>query len=421
MPLSGNCGAISDAEFAELMAPLGEFGAAPRLGVAVSGGADSMALALLASVWARGVGGTILALIVDHGLRVEAAQEADVTRARLAERGIASRILVLRELMHGPALAERARHARYAALAAACAAEGIVYLLIAHHRRDQAETLMLRSLGGSSEAGFTGMARRVETRTLCLLRPLLCLEPARLRATLQALGCAWVNDPSNADASAQRARLRRLVDTAGDADAGTLALSAAAVVAARARAAFGGRAARILAVRAELRPEGFALLGYGAIDPRALALLVATIAGSCYPVSAARLADLAAAPRPATIAGVRLLPAGRHGAGLLIVREERATAPPVAAEAGARWDHRFRLRGGSAIPGGLTIGALGEDAARFRRHSALPSVVLRTMPALRRGGLLWAVPQLGHPAASAGPEIVFDPPIPASGAPFFVG
>ncbi|MEO9190546.1 MAG: ATP-binding protein, partial [Acetobacteraceae bacterium] len=75
------------------MDPLGPFEPAPRLAVAVSGGPDSLALALLADSWVRARGGAILALIVDHGLRVEAAREAEEARALLASRGIASSIL----------------------------------------------------------------------------------------------------------------------------------------------------------------------------------------------------------------------------------------------------------------------------------------------------------------------------------------
>jgi tRNA(Ile)-lysidine synthase len=70
---------------------LGPFEPRPRLAAAVSGGADSMALALLADGWAKAKGGTVLALTVDHRLRPEAAAEAATARFRLAARGIASR------------------------------------------------------------------------------------------------------------------------------------------------------------------------------------------------------------------------------------------------------------------------------------------------------------------------------------------
>src|SRR4051812_18779786 len=106
------------------MARLGPFEPAPRLAAGGSGGADSMALALLADGWARERGGSLLALIVDHGLRAASAREAEATATRLAERGIATRPLAIEGLARGPALAERARAARFHAMEVACAAAG---------------------------------------------------------------------------------------------------------------------------------------------------------------------------------------------------------------------------------------------------------------------------------------------------------
>ena len=74
--------ALGAAAFAGLMAPLGPFERHPFLAVAVSGGADSLALCLLADGWARERGGTLVALTVDHGLREAAAAEAARVGAR---------------------------------------------------------------------------------------------------------------------------------------------------------------------------------------------------------------------------------------------------------------------------------------------------------------------------------------------------
>ena len=86
------------------MAPLAPFAESSRVAVAVSGGADSMALALLLACWGRP-----LALIVDHGLRVGSAAEAAQTAARLSEQGIAARVLPPLRLARGPALGLRKR------------------------------------------------------------------------------------------------------------------------------------------------------------------------------------------------------------------------------------------------------------------------------------------------------------------------
>src|SRR5207245_5909541 len=130
------------------------------------------------------------------------------------------------------------------------------------------------------------------------------------------------------------------------------------------------------------------------IDPRALAALLQMIAGAAFPPPTRSVAALAAAPRPATLAGARLLPAGRLGPGYLIVREAAAMAPPVSAAPGVVWDGRFRLGNTTNVPPGATLGALGDQAARLRRASALPAAVLRTLPAVRYEGMLLAVPHL---------------------------
>ncbi len=107
-------------------------------------------------------------------------------------------------------MAERARDARFQILAAACASEGILHLLLGHHAADQVETVLIRTLGGSGPTGMAGMAPLVETAGLRILRPLLGVPPVPLRAMLVSADVAWVEDPSNADPSALRPRLRLL-------------------------------------------------------------------------------------------------------------------------------------------------------------------------------------------------------------------
>jgi tRNA(Ile)-lysidine synthase len=410
--------AVTDDAFAAAMARLGPFEPAPLLAVAVSGGADSLALAILADAWARACGGSVLGLVVDHGLRPEAADEAQLTQQTLTACGIAARVLRLEGLAHGPALAERARAARYEALIDACAAAGALHLLLGHHAADQAETIALRVLRGSAAAGLAGMAALVELASVRLLRPLLGSSPGALRAVLCARGINWVEDPSNQDTHAQRARLRLL---AGDRDGpGAAAVAAAAAVAGTARAASEARAAAALGCGVMLRPEGFAVIPGGAMPPTALGALLQAIGGAPYPPAPDAVASLAARPAPATLGGVRLLPAGRLGPGLLLVREASAMAKSVPATPGARWDGRFRLRRNCVPPPDTTLGALGCDAERFRDRSTLPAAVLRTLPALRAGATLLSVPHLRDPHDHAGASlgVIFTPPRPTAGAPF---
>jgi tRNA(Ile)-lysidine synthase len=409
-----------NATFATAMAQLGPFEPAPRLAVGVSGGADSMALTVLAAQWARARGGSIIGLIVDHRLRPGSADEAQITVTRLRELGLPAHVLVLTGLGNGPRLAERARIARYVALREACAAEGTLHLLLGHHAGDQAETVAQRALRGSHSSGLAGMAALVESATVRLLRPLLGFAPEDLRAFLRSLGVAWVEDPSNRDPHALRPRLRASLGRRPAPGCDIRAISRAAWQAGRARAEDDRRTAEALARWVMLRPEGFATLPAKRIPLAVMRALIQMIAGAPYPPGPDAVGALAAAPVPATIAGVRLLPAGRLGGGLLMVREAAAMEGPVAAVPGVCWDGRFRVGRAATLGRGLNLAALGRCAARFRGTVGLPSAVLRTLPALWADGTLIAVPHLQYPDADvlARVPITFAPRQPACGAPF---
>jgi tRNA(Ile)-lysidine synthase len=413
------------------MTHLGPFEHHPRLAVAVSGGADSMALTLLAHDWVNRSRGEILALTVDHGLRATSSDEADSTLRTLASLGIPGQKLALEGLDRGPGLAERARDARYAVLLAACEAMGIPHLLLGHHRSDQVETVMMRVLSSSTVRGLAGMAAVTETRRVRMLRPLLHIPPIRLRDYLTERGVTWVDDPSNRDPGALRARLRVARADPNGTGEGTAAVAHAARRAGAHRAERDRNVARILAVRATIRPEGYALLTPGPIDPEALAVLLRTIAGAPYAPPIDRVAQIARDPGPATLGGVRIVPAGRLGLGWLLVREPRAMQASVKADPDAIWDSRFRLTG--APPADpkrepyapdrpdheLLLGALGSDSVRFRARSGLPSLVLHSLPALRQSESLIAIPHIGF--GDSHWRLTFDPRNPAAGAPFSIG
>ena len=375
------------------MAPLGPFGAAPRLVAGVSGGPHSLALALLAHGWARAQGGRLVAVVADHGLRSDSAAEAEAVRACLHVRGIESRVVRL-AVPQGPALQRRARDARLGALLDACAALGAPWLLLGHHRGDQAETVLLRALAGSADAGLAAMAPVRAAAEALILRPLLDVPPARLEATLRALAVTPFRDPSNRDPRFTRVRLRAALgdpDGKGAAVAGLA--SAAGRFAARRDRAEAGVAAR-LSSAASIYPEGFArldpvALGHDGVAVAALAALLRLVAGARYAPPREGVAALLARGK-GTLGGARLLRAGQL---LLAIREATAMAPPVPARAGAVWDGRFRLEGPGAA--GYEIGALGPGSApgaRPARPSWLPSAAWQALPAVRRDGMLVAVP-----------------------------
>jgi tRNA(Ile)-lysidine synthase len=361
-----------------------------------------MAMAVLLARWGRP-----LACIVDHGLRAGSAAEAARTAARLDGLGIPWRIMRA-ELAPGPAAAERARGARYRLLARACREAGCADLAVAHHADDQAETVRMRAEAGSGTRGLGGMAALSYMDSARLLRPLLPVPPARLRATLQHAGLDWEEDPTNRDLRTLRARLRASADPASTA----AALHEAALHGAARRQEEAALAEQLAEVA--VHAEGYAIAPTP-LSPQALSALIWTLSGQAYPP---RWAQVEAGVGSRTLHGVLVQPAGRLGPGWLLAREPQAVAGPAPARAGLRWDGRFRLE---SEPGpGLTLGALGDDAAGFRRRSALPSVVLRTLPTLRRGKEVVAVPHLAFPdtASCLSVGIWFSPARSLAGAPF---
>jgi tRNA(Ile)-lysidine synthase len=218
---------IPAAGFAAAMAALGPFEPRPQLALAVSGGADSLALAVLAADWAAARGGRGTALTVDHGLRAAAAAEAAWVRAAAQRLGLAHRTLRWARPAGARVTQASARAARYRLLEDAAAALGCLHLLTGHHRDDNARTIAMRARRGAGP-GLAGMPAVRELDRVRLLRPLLAFERARLRATAAGLGRGWIEDPSNRDPRFERTRVATAPAPAGAASAARLALEAAA-------------------------------------------------------------------------------------------------------------------------------------------------------------------------------------------------
>ncbi len=196
-----------------------------RLGLAVSGGADSLALLLLAAAACRS---RVMAATVDHGLRPEAAAEAQFVARICAALPVPHRILRV-TVPSGGSLQARARNARYEALSAWAKEEGLQALLTAHHADDQAETLLMRLVRGSGPGGLAGIRAVSEIGGLIVCRPLLGWRREALRRLVEEARLAPIDDPSNADEAYDRVRMRRQLAETPWLDPVALARSAAAL------------------------------------------------------------------------------------------------------------------------------------------------------------------------------------------------
>ncbi|MET3355160.1 UNVERIFIED_ORG: tRNA(Ile)-lysidine synthase [Xanthobacter viscosus] len=318
-----------------------------RILIAVSGGPDSIALLHLAARWRAGRvdGPQLIAATVDHGLRAEAAREAEAVGAFASKIGVPHHILVWRGSKPAHGIQEAAREARYGLLADAARKAGATALALAHTRDDQAETVLFRLARGSGFSGLSGMRGDAARHGLALLRPFLDTPKARLVATLEAAGVAFVRDPSNNDLRFARPRLRAMAQAlAGEGlDARRLAVLARRIARAdqALEAATDAAEAAIRRLGAEGRPDTVCL------DARAFAALPDEIAlrllgraihqvGTEGPVELAKLEALfealkAAAPAPSapfrrTLAGA-LVSLGREALHVSAAPPRRESGP----------------------------------------------------------------------------------------------
>jgi tRNA(Ile)-lysidine synthase len=189
----------------------------PRLAVAVSGGIDSTALLHCTVRQAAALGAEVHALHVHHGLQPQAdawmAQvAAQCARWRRAGRPVqfhAHRVLA--RPAPGDSVDAWARRVRYAALAEMAHAAGCRVVLLGHHRRDQAETVLLQALRGAGPPGLAAMPREIERDGLRWIRPWLDQPRAAIEAYARRWRLRTVADPSNADDRHARSRLRQRV------------------------------------------------------------------------------------------------------------------------------------------------------------------------------------------------------------------
>lgn len=374
-------------------APAGE------IGVAVSGGADSVALLLLL----RAAGRKVAAVTVDHGLRAGSADEAGAVAALCATRGIPHSLLHWSGWDGRGNLQDRARQARLALIAEWAHRRGIKAVALGHTLDDQAETFLMRLARGSGVDGLAGMRPAAEVEGIVWLRPLLAVRRADLRIWLTTEGVDWVEDPSNSDRRFDRVRARATLPLLAGLGLGPQRLAETAARMARAREALeqatADRAAECLVVG----PAGDLALDPGSLAAVPEEIQLRLLAGALCWVAGARYR-----PRLVRLQGVLdALLAGSVGHGITLhgcvlrARNERVTirrepsrvAPPVPVASG-RWDGRWALE--KALDDvALSIGALGSAglaALPEWRESGMAREALLTTPAIWRDGVLVAAP-----------------------------
>lgn len=181
--------------------------------MAVSGGADSLALALMAKEQLAVYGYSIVALTVNHGLRPSAAKEAEYVAKIMQQHNIEHHILVWEGQKPETGVEEAARLARYSLMKEWCDKHNIKVLLVAHHLFDQAETFLMRLQRGSGLSGLCSMREVCYFNGLKIARPLLQTNPQLLKDYLKSKNIKWIEDESNTDTKYLRNKIRQFLPT----------------------------------------------------------------------------------------------------------------------------------------------------------------------------------------------------------------
>ena len=369
------------------------------LGVAVSGGSDS--LALLHLLHDHLGPEQLFAVTVDHGLRPEAAAEAAHVSEICNALSVPHTTLRWRGWDGQGNVQDRARRARYTLMADWARAQGISRIALGHTPDDQAETLVMRLGRGAGVEGLAAMSAEREEQGVTFLRPLLEVRRAALRDDLRARAVAWIDDPTNDDTSFDRPRIRQALPDLAEIG---LTVPALTTVAANLRSATDTLAHyAVQEARTHVRIDGpDVLLARAALETlpneitrRLLIAALRWIAGPGYPPRSAALDRMIQELRAGstTTLGGCLAIAGQD---CVRLSREPAAVAGISAEPGTDWDQRWQIDG--PFGPGDRIAATGEtglrDCANWR-ETGLPRTTLLAAPAVWRDGRLIAAPLAG--------------------------
>lgn len=377
-------------------------GQSGTIGVAVSGGSDSVALLhLMVAACPRDC--VIAAVTVNHDLRSEAVGEARFVAGLCAELGVShTEVLWTHGEITGN-LPDAARRARYGLIGDWASARGIAVVMLGHTADDQAETVLMGLARAAGLDGLCGMRRWWSAGAVRFERPLLEVTRAALRAYLTRVGVAWVDDPTNDDTDYQRVKARRALEVLrplgitaeglGDV-ARNLAAARQALVAGVAEAAV--RAVRDAAGALTLDRHAVLALPIE-VNRRLLIASLRWVSGAEYAPRAASVMRVQTGielQRDTTLWGCRVRVTEAE---VRVVREPKAVAH-LACPPDQLWDNRWRLEG-PAEPGleVRALGAAGLRACKDWRATGISRDALLVSPAIWRADALVAAPLAGLP------------------------
>ncbi len=378
-----------------------------RLVVAVSGGADSLALLYLTYQHFD-----VTAITVNHGLRTEAKEEAEYVAQVCRDIGVRHVTLDWKGDKPSANLQAEARDARYELMENWCLENDVGYLATAHQKNDQAETFLLRLARGSGVTGLSGIAPlRKCVSGIKLLRPLLNVHRKELENFLSSKKVKWVNDPSNLSEVYNRVKTRKLLENPFLEGLNVDRLAETASRMLRAKDALSYYEEQWL--QHAVVDHGFYIVlstdslknAPEEIVLRGLSSICRTIGGNTYGPRIEKLERLLASLHEPDFLGKTLLGckfASIRKNSVLVCREARNIKGETPVLQRGTWDGRFAYTA-SENTEELTISSVGEDGFLYlKKHwehfsqVTIPRDVVVTLPAIYHRGDLRAVPHIGY-------------------------
>jgi tRNA(Ile)-lysidine synthase len=366
------------------------------LGVAVSGGGDSLALLLALHEIAETTGQKIEAMTVDHGLRAEAAAEADHARKICVSLGIPHATARWTGWGGEGNLQDAARQGRYRLIAEWAERRGLAAVCIGHTQDDVAETFIMRLGRESGVDGLSRMADSFSRHDVRFLRPMLDIQRRELRDYLKRRGVDWVEDPSNENEDFDRVRVRRALDVLRDIGSTSANLSAVAENMSQVRDVVKDRTADF-AARVATQDKGDLVLDRTEFEAapfemrrRLLNDALTWMSPSPYPLRRGAISELDHAIREGRNFSCNGCLIQISAKAIRILREFNAVREIV--EFAPNWD-RWSLQGPWTV--GLKVTALGEPSLAGLddwREAGLPRQSMMASPAVWKDAQLIAVP-----------------------------
>ncbi len=392
------------------------------LGVAVSGGGDSMALLHLLHKLCTLHSTRLRVVTVDHGLRSEAASEAQMVADVCGKLGLLHDVLHWEGWDGSGNLQDAARRARYGMMADWGRRHDVEAIAVGHSADDQAETVLMRLARRSGVDGLSGMKRRLVMEGMTWVRPLLGASRSDLRDYLIQSDVPWIEDPSNKNENFERIRARKVLEALEPLGITVCGLAEVADNMLEARKALEWQT--FLAARDSIYVNGGAVV----VDDRKMRLMpdevqrrllvraMNWISGEAYPARRQAVMSVLKGLRRGQAGTAEGCHARRVGGAVWIFREFNAVAN-IRSKVDVLWDGRWRITSSDpgALASDLEVRALGEEGLAQCpdwRSCGRPHPVLLSTPSIWHKDELLSAPLAGtgqnwHAEVDGGDETFF--------------